>query len=325
MLIRKQRAWQMPEREATEEKWFLSRRDLIASLGCTVAAGFGLNCSDSGDRPDKDFRGNTVDTTFPPARSPYPLKRNARYTIDRPLTDPRIAGSYNNFYEFGSEKANVWKRTANFQIDPWTVEIGGLVHKPKTFSVAELLRIMPAEERIYRLRCVEAWSMAVPWSGFPLHALLKQAEPMSKARFVRFVGFNKAEQAPGIKEQPWYRWPYYEGLRLDEAMNELTMLVTGVYGRPLPKQHGAPIRLIVPWKYGYKSAKAITRIELIEQQPHTFWEDMYPAEYTFESNVDPRVPHPRWSQANERLIGTQETRKTLLHNGYGEFVAGMYG
>ncbi|HEX8153497.1 MAG TPA: protein-methionine-sulfoxide reductase catalytic subunit MsrP, partial [Thermoanaerobaculia bacterium] len=271
------------------------------------------------DSPSRD----DVAKTIPPAAPPYPLPRNPRFTLDRPLTDEIVAATYNNFYELTPRK-DVWRRTADFRTDPWRVEVTGLVAKPFTMSVDELLRAMPLEERLYRHRCVEAWSMAVPWSGFPLARLLARAEPRHDARFVRFVSFSDPAQMPGMKEQPWYPWPYYEGLRIEEAMHELTFVATGIYGHALPKQHGAPIRLVVPWKYGYKSPKAIVRIELTGRQPKTFWNDLAPVEYPFLSNVDPAVPHPRWSQATEKLIGTNDVRRTMAFNGYGDLVRALY-
>jgi len=324
MLLRRKCGWEIPEREATDRALFLSRRSFLASIGGGISGALALSCGRDLSRLQKDARGHTVLDTIPPVRTPYPFARNQRYTIDRDITDETIVGTYNNFYEFARSKDGAWQRTGQFKVEPWTIEVTGLVANPGTFSVDELIRTMPMEERLYRLRCVEAWSIAVPWTGFPLAALLKKVAPLNNARFVRFMSFNDPNQAPGIREQPWYPWPYYEGLRLDEAMNELTMIVTGAYGHALPKQNGAPARLIVPWKYGYKSAKSIVRIELVDRQPHTFWNDEEPAEYSFESNVNPRVPHPRWSQANERILGTDEKRKTMLYNGYGQFVAGLY-
>ena len=312
MPIRIPKPWELPEREATPESFYLSRRRfLAATLALTACA------TDSPSRDD-------VAKTIPSVAPPYPLPRNARFTLDRPLTDELVAATYNNFYELTPRK-DVWRRTANFRVDPWSVEVTGLVAKPFTISVDELLRTLPLEERLYRHRCVEAWSMAVPWSGFPLARLLARAEPRHDARFVRFVSFSDATQQRGIKEQPWYPWPYFEGLRIEEAMHELTFVATGIYGHALPKQHGAPVRLVVPWKYGYKSPKAIVRIELIDRQPKTFWNELAPVEYSFLSNVDPAVPHPRWSQATEKLIGTNDVRRTLAFNGYGEFVQGLYG
>ncbi|HET7434829.1 MAG TPA: protein-methionine-sulfoxide reductase catalytic subunit MsrP, partial [Thermoanaerobaculia bacterium] len=251
--------WQIPEREATPESAYFSRRSFLAALGIGAIAA----CSSRDEEEAK------IAATLPKAAAPYPVKRNARYVLDRPLSNEINAARYNNFYEFTADK-DVWKRTAAFHVEPWTVEVTGLVAKPLKYSLNELLRAMPLEERLYRHRCVEAWAMTVPWSGFPLATLLRLAEPKHEARFVRFVSAQNAAEQPGVRAQPWYPWPYYEGLRIDEAMNELTFAVTGVYGHALPKQHGAPLRIAVPWKYGYKSAKSVVRIELVAEQPHSF-------------------------------------------------------
>ncbi|MEO8217548.1 MAG: protein-methionine-sulfoxide reductase catalytic subunit MsrP [Acidobacteriota bacterium] len=325
MLIRKRPGWEIAEREATDESLALSRRSFLATLGYGALGAMALGCDFrlSGAAADPKLRAE-VAATIPPARPPFPFTRVPRFTLDRSLSDEIVAATYNNFYEFSAEKDQVWQLVDRFKPHPWTVEVGGLVSKPQTFAVEDLMRTMPMEERLYRHRCVEAWGMAVPWTGFPLRALLERVEPLPGAQYVRFLTFNRPEQAPGMKSQPWYRWPYFEGLRLDEAMNELTMLVTGIYGHELPKQHGAPIRVVVPWKYGYKSAKSIVKIELVDRQPPTFWETESPNEFPFESNVNPARPHPRWSQSTERLIGSMETRKTLLYNGYGEYVAHLY-
>ena len=203
-------------------------------------------------------------------------------------------------------------------------EITGLVDKPLTIDAQELIEMFPLEERVYRLRCVEAWAIIVPWTGFPLSKLIEKAAPRPEAKFIRCETFSRPEQA-GMRRLREYPWPYSEGLRMDEAMNLLTMLVCGVYGKPLPKQHGAPVRLIVPWKYGYKSIKSIVKIEFVAEQPKTFWETLAADEYPFESNVNPKVPHPRWSQAVERMIDTGDRVKTQLYNGYGNYVAKLYG
>jgi len=241
---------------------------------------------------------------------------------ERPLTDATVAERYTNFYEFGKGK-DAWKYMDAFRTDPWSVEVTGLVAKPRRWTLEELLRL-PSEERIYRHRCVEAWAMRVPWTGFPLNRLLRAAEPQHPARFVRFTSFSDPTQMPAVAARPWDHWPYTEGLRIDEAMHDLTLLVTGIYGRALPKQHGAPVRIVVPWKYGFKSPKSVVKIELLANQPRTFWNDLAPAEYPFQSNVDPTVPHPRWSQLTERLLGTWEVNRTLPFNGYGDLVRHLY-
>lgn len=263
---------------------------------------------------------NEVAKTIPSLALTAP--RNPRYALDRPLTDEITAASYNNFYEFTSNK-DVWRRTGRFVIDPWSVEVTGLVAKPRVYSLEEILRL-PREERLYRHRCVETWAMAVPWLGFPLSRLLLAASPLSSARYVRFLSVQAPSQMPAMAARPWERWPYSEGLRLDEAMHDLAFVAIGMYGHPLPKQHGAPVRIVVPWKYGYKSPKSVVKIELVAEEPRTFWSDLAPQEYPFESNVNPYVPHPRWSQLTERLLGTTDVRRTKMFNGYDQ-VRALYG
>jgi len=239
------------------------------------------------------------------------------------LTSYKAITNYNNFYEFTTDKEKVADLAEDFQVTPWEVEVSGEVSKPGRFSIDELKRRFPREERIYRLRCVEGWSMVIPWTGFPLASLLKSVEPTAQARFVRFVSVHRPSEMPGQKDG-WYDWPYTEGLRLDEAMNDLALLVTGLYGKELPRQDGAPLRLAVPWKYGFKSIKSIVKIEVTRRQPSTFWTQTAPNEYGFYANVNPNVPHPRWSQATERRIGEFRRRKTLRFNGYEEEVASLY-
>jgi sulfoxide reductase catalytic subunit YedY len=207
---------------------------------------------------------------------------------------------------------------------PWPIQIGGLVEKPLTIDALELVQLFGIEERVYRLRCVEAWAMVVPWTGFSFSKLIEKVAPKPDAKFIRFETFHRPDQTPGVARVPQYPWPYFEGLRLDEALNPLTLAATGIYGKPLPTQHGAPIRLVVPWKYGYKSIKSIVKIEFVDKQPKTFWEILQPNEYPFESNVNPDVPHPRWSQATERMIDTGDRVKTQMFNGYGKYVAALY-
>ena len=231
--------------------------------------------------------------------------------------------NYNNYYEFTTDKGGVASLSQRLTTSPWTVEVYGLVNKPKTYGIEDLLKNFTQEERIYRLRCVEAWSMVIPWTGFTLASLLKQVEPASSARYVRFETAYRPDEMPGLRS-PFYTWPYQEGLRLDEAMNDLTLLATGLYGMPMPNQNGAPVRLVVPWKYGFKSIKAITKIELVAEQPSTLWNNASPNEYGFYSNVNPERSHPRWSQATERRIGEFNRRQTLMFNGYTEQVAHLY-
>lgn len=239
-----------------------------------------------------------------------------------PLNSYEAITNFNNFYEFTVEKEEVAALAKDFKSSPWTVEVGGLVHRPKTFDLDDL-RKFDQETRIYRLRCVEGWSMVIPWLGFPLHRLLKAVEPMSQARYVRFETLYDPEQMPG-QNSNWFNWPYVEGLRMDEAMHDLTLMATGLYGKELLPQNGAPFRLVVPWKYGFKSIKSIVKIDLEEEMPVSLWMDSAPSEYGFYANVNPEVPHPRWSQATERRIGEFGRRETLTFNGYAKEVAQLY-
>lgn len=231
--------------------------------------------------------------------------------------------SYNNFYEFGTDKSSPAKRAASLRTHPWTVSVEGLAKRTKVYGIDELLRLAPLEERIYRMRCVEGWSMVIPWVGFPLNELIRRAEPTGAARYVEFTTLHDPEQMPGQRTSV-LDWPYVEGLRLDEAMHPLTILAVGLYGQQLPNQNGAPIRLVVPWKYGFKSIKSIVKIRFVEKQPISAWMRANPREYGFYSNVNPKVDHPRWSQARERRIGEFFKRDTLPFNGYADQVAGMY-
>jgi sulfoxide reductase catalytic subunit YedY len=252
----------------------------------------------------------------------YPAKRDDKYKLDRPITDEKINGNYNNFYEFGTSK-QISVTAQRLKTRPWTVKIDGLVEKPFEIGIDDLIRKMTLEERTYRHRCVEAWSMAIAWTGFPFAKLVDFAKPLGAAKFVRIETFLDPKMAPG-QHVSWFPWPYIEGFTMAEATNELAFLVTGAYGHPLAKQHGAPLRLAVPWKYGFKSIKSIVCFSFVEKRPKGMWEAIQPAEYGFWANVNPKVPHPRWSQASEELIGLGERRPTLLFNGYGEYVAGIY-
>ena len=311
---------------ATPEEIYLDRRSLLKTLGyagLVASTGPAVACRQA------EAGVAAADVLAPGIIRPevlkrFPAPRNADYNIKQTLTDPLVAGTHNNFYEFRPGSAgDLWRLTKDFVTDPWKIEVAGACHKPGKFDIDDLMSI-DQEERTYRFRCVEAWAMNVPWTGFEFNKLLAKVEPLSTARFVRFTTANRPEQMPGMRQSPQYPWPYFEALRMDEAMNHLTLLATGIYGKPLPRQHGAPFRIIAPWKYGYKSPKSIVKIELLERQPKTFWETLAPREYGFLSNVDPAVPHPRWSQAQERLLGTSRTRSTLVYNGYGEHVAHMY-
>jgi len=250
------------------------------------------------------------------------VKKTTEALSDK-LTAYKDVTTYNNFYEFGTSKEDPAQNAGSLKTRPWTITVEGEVNKPKVFDIEELLKLAPLEERVYRLRCVEAWSMVIPWVGYSLSELLKRAEPTSKAKFVEFVSLEDPEQMPGQKSAT-LDWPYREGLRIDEAMHPLTILAVGLYGEVMPKQNGAPIRLVVPWKYGYKSAKSIVKIRLVEEQPVTSWMKAGPSEYGFYSNVNPAVDHPRWTQAKERRIGEFLKRPTLPFNGYADQVAQLY-
>jgi sulfoxide reductase catalytic subunit YedY len=310
MPIIHRRGWEMPEALATPETVYLDRRRLLQTMGlgaiALAATGLPPRHAVAQDDPTADL---------------YPAARNDRYALDRPETAEDIVTSYNNYYEFGSSK-DVVGPAQDLAIRPWNVTFDGLVEEAKTVDIDTLIRAMPLEERLYRHRCVEAWSMAVPWTGFPLKAMVDYARPQGSAKYVAFTTFQN-DTAPGFG-QFWYPWPYIEGLTMAEATSELAFMVTGVYGKPLPRQNGAPLRLSTPWKYGFKSAKGIVRVTFTEERPVSFWEKLGPSEYGFWANVNPDVPHPRWSQASERVLGTGERVPTLLYNGYGDFVAGLY-
>jgi sulfoxide reductase catalytic subunit YedY len=311
----------LPEAEITPEAKFWDRREFLRRLAL-AATGAALSACNSKESAATEPTG----TNLPPRPSDtlYPATRDDKYQAgDRTLTPAVVAGRYNNFYEFTTDKADVARLASKLTIDPWTIEIGGLVQNPFQIGFEDLVKKFPLEERIYRMRCVEAWSMVVPWVGFPFRKFVEFCQPLSSAKYVRFLSFHRPQEAVGQREDA-YPWPYYEGLRLEEATNELALMTTGIYGKPLPKQHGAPVRLIVPWKYGYKGPKSIVKIEFVREQPRSFWNDLAPNEYSFLSNVDPDVPHPRWSQATERDIGTGLRIPTLKYNGYGEFVQSLY-
>ena len=245
---------------------------------------------------------------------------------ERKITDYKYATTYNNYYEFGTGKSDPHKNSQDFITKPWEITIDGEVEKKITLSVDEIINMFPSEERVYRFRCVEGWSMVIPWLGFPLNKLLNKAQPTSKAKYVKFTSVFDPEQMKG-QRFPILDWPYKEGLRIDEAMHPLTLMVTGLYGKELPNQNGAPLRLIVPWKYGFKSAKAIVNISFVEKMPTSSWMKASPHEYGFYSNVNPNVAHPRWSQATERVIGENVFApriQTLMFNGYGDEVASLY-
>jgi len=309
MHVMRRRGWELPEHTATPEHLFFDRRALLGA-GATLAAAALVS------------GGAHAEEEADPTEALYPVKRNDQYVLDRPITDPKINGAYNNFYEFGSSKL-IAKPAQALKIRPWTIKIDGMVEKPTEIGIDELLKKMPLEERLYRHRCVEAWSMAVPWSGFSMAALVAFAKPLGSARYVRMETFVDSSVAPGQK-QFWYPWPYIEGVTMAEANNELAFMVTGMYGKPVPKQDGAPLRLALPWKYGFKSIKSIVRVSFTDKRPTTFWQTVGSDEYGFWANVNPDVPHPRWSQATERVLGTDQRVPTQKWNGYGEFVAHLY-
>ena len=305
------RGWEIPERLATPEHLFLNRRAFMAATG---AAALSIAAGPAAAQRASDVPEPTADL--------YPAKPNEKFTLDRPVTAEKTNTSYNNFYEFGTSK-NVARGAQQLKLRPWTIKIDGMVEKPVEVGFDDLIRKMPIEERLYRHRCVEAWSMAIPWSGFPLAELVKFAKPLGSAKYLHMQTFLDKTVAPG-QRQSWYPWPYTEGLTIEESMNDLAFLVTGAYGKPVSKVQGAPIRLAVPWKYGFKSVKSITHFTFSDKRPKTYWEALQASEYGFWANVNPQVPHPRWSQATEELIGLGERRPTLLFNGYGEYVAGLY-
>ncbi len=326
----KQRTSVIPSSEITPEHIYLNRRRFIGGLGLVAGSLALAACASVGSQGGASTAAESAAPGVTPTAlsglpgpEAAPSTTGTRDELGDPLTTYQAVTTYNNFYEFGTDKSDPARLARNFRTVPWTVTVGGLVHRPKTFGIEDLVRLFPLEERIYRLRCVEAWSMVIPWLGFPLKKLLSEVEPMSNARYVRFETLYDPDQMPG-QRSPWYKWPYVEGLRLDEAMHDLTLLSLGLYGKQLLPQNGAPIRLVVPWKYGFKSIKSIVRIDLVEEQPSSLWMIAAPHEYGFYANVNPDVPHPRWSQATERRIGEAGRRPTLPFNGYAEQVAGLY-
>ena len=323
MLIKPRRSWEVRESATTPEAVFFNRRSLMKGAGALALAGALASCDSREAKADRDLGPQLgVKPGADPTVKLYPAKRDSAFKLDRAITNEHVAETYNNYYEFGTSK-DIWEAAQALPTRPWEIAIEGEVEKPFRIGADELILKMPLEERLYRHRCVEAWSMAVPWTGFPLKELLKLAKPLSSAKYLEMQTFMLPSVASG-QEQPWYPWPYTEGLTMAEAANDLAFLVTGVYGKPLPKQMGAPLRLAVPWKYGFKSVKAIVRFRFQNSQPRTYWEITGPREYGFWANVNPAVPHPRWSQASERVLGTDERVPTQIFNGYGAEVAGLY-
>ena len=312
MLVKSYPSWAISESEVTPEYIFINRREWLRTFGFF---GLGLASTVSG------FGSFSTDVNA--AISGYPAPRNGVYQIDRELTPKEVATTYTNFYEFGSSK-NIWRRAQKLATDPWMITIDGLVETEMQLDAGDLItKIGGLEERLYRHRCVESWAMAVPWTGVPLASLVKFAKPNVDAKYLRMETFLDPEVAPGQK-QNWYPWPYVEGLTLAEATNELTFLATGIYGKQMPEQNGAPIRLVAPWKYGFKSVKSISRFTFTDKQPVSFWEQLNNREYGFWANVNPNVPHPRWSQKTERLLGSNKIVPTQMFNGYAQQVAGLY-
>ena len=312
MLIRRKRGWEIAENRMTPEGAYLNRRELVRAMG--LGAGLGaaaLALAGAALAQDKD-----------PSAGLYPAKRNDRYGVPTPMTAERQATTYNNFYEFGTDKS-IWRDAQKLEVRPWTIKISGMVEKPFEIGIDDLLARVQLEERVYRHRCVETWSMIVPWTGFPVRSLVELAKPLGSAKYV----VMKTLQKPSVmfeQKDTLYPWPYTEGLAMDEAMNDLAFIATGIYGKPMPKQNGAPLRLAVPWKYGFKSVKSIVKLEFTDKRPTSFWEAAQASEYGFWANVNPNVPHPRWSQEFERVLGTNERVPTKLFNGYGELVADLY-
>ena len=316
MLLRSRKPWDVIDYRTTDENVYLNRRSLLRAMGI---AGVGLASA------------SVVDGSFAPLVSSaraasitgFPATRNPAFTLDRPVTVEEEAITYTNFYEFGSSK-NIWRKARKLVTDPWIFTIEGLVDNPLQLDASELIaRTGPQEERLYRHRCVEAWAMAVPWTGVPMSRLVKLVQPKAEAKYVRLETFFDPSVAIG-QRQSWYPWPYVEGMTIDEAMNEMAFIGTGLYGRAMEKQNGAPLRIVLPWKYGFKSIKSIVKMTFTDQRPVSFWEKLAANEYGFWANVNPDVDHPRWSQATERMLGTGKRFATQLYNGYGEQVAYLY-
>ena len=317
MLIGRKRGWEIAERHVTPEHLVLGRRALVAGA---AAAGLVGMAAPAHAQFSRLFGG----TPAAPAKPLTPLSapRNEHYKPDRALTDEAQATTYNNYYEFGLSKS-VSGAAQALVVDPWSIEFTGMVGKPRKMAIEDILKQVSLEERIYRHRCVETWAMTVPWTGFPLSKLVALAEPKASAKYVVFTTLADQKTMPGLGQR-FYPWPYTEGVTIEEAANELAFVSVGMYGKTLPPQNGAPLRITLPWKYGFKSAKSIVKIELTDKRPTSFWEGLQDSEYGFWANVNPAVPHPRWSQATETLLGNDQRVPTQIWNGYGEFVAQLY-
>ncbi|MEZ5648130.1 MAG: protein-methionine-sulfoxide reductase catalytic subunit MsrP [Alphaproteobacteria bacterium] len=317
MLIKRVRGWELKENTVTPEHIFADRRRLVKALaaGPILAGGFSSLVTKTSAKAASNDERAVWDSL-------YPVKRNPTYKIDRQETPESVATTYNNFYEFGSHK-EISAAAQKMKVYPWTVKIDGLVEKAMTVDFDALVKKMPLEERVYRHRCVEAWSIRIPYSGFPLKALVDYAKPLGAAKYLVMTTVADGASMPGLREF-WYPWPYTDGLTLAEATNELAFIATGLYGKPIGKQNGAPLRLAVPWKYGFKHVKSIVAFTFTDKQPVSFWENLAKNEYGFWANINPNVPHPRWSQETERDLATNTRIPTQLYNGYGEFVAALY-
>ncbi len=316
----KKKPWIVRDRDITPESAWLDRRSALKAMAAAGLLPAYLG-QDPGPRPGS----GSNDMLFKAPEGTYPAEHNENYKVEeRELTSEEAATHYNNFYEFSLNKQAVANLVGKFKTEPWKVEIAGLVEKPGTADLEDFFKNLSSEERIYRFRCVEAWAMTVPWTGFPMKQFLEWVKPKPEAKYVRMVTFHRPHEAPNQTPAAGYPWPYYEALTIEEAANEMSMLVHGLYGKELPRQNGAPLRLIVPWKYGLKNIKSIVRFEFTADRPPALWNDVAGHEYSWHSNVEPDVPHPRWSQASERLIPDGERVLTKLYNGYADQVAHLY-
>jgi sulfoxide reductase catalytic subunit YedY len=310
----------IPSSQITPEHLYLSRREFLKGMGLLGAsAAFLAACSSS---PTAPITTATNPSPVQPIEPTVGATAEPTTEVTEELTPYEAVTNYNNYYEFTINKEGVARLARDFRTSPWEIQVGGMVANPRTFDIDDLLKFTQ-QERIYRLRCVEGWSMVIPWMGFPLSELLNVVEPTGDAKYVRFETLYDPAQMPGQNNRG-YQWPYVEGLRLDEAMNDLSILATGLYGKPLLPQNGAPVRLVVPWKYGFKSIKSIVKIDLVSEMPVSLWMAAAPHEYGFYANVNPEVNHPRWSQSSERRIGDFSRQPTLMFNGYEEQVAHLY-
>jgi methionine sulfoxide reductase catalytic subunit len=327
MLVRTKRSWELPECIASPEALVMNRRGLFKVAGVVAAAGALAGC-DRGtvaQNPADAAKTAAAADAPDPSASLYPLKPNEAFkVVDREITPETIVTAYNNYYEFGVEKDDPVRNAHLLPVRPWEISFEGMVDMPFKTDFDTLLKAMPLEERVYRHRCVETWAFVAPWSGFAMKALIDFAKPMSGAKYVVMKSWMNTEVSPA-QNQVWVPWPYTEGLSIAEATNDLAFMVTGAYGKPLAKQNGSPLRLATPWKYGFKSTKGIQRFIFTNERPKTYWMALGPSEYGFWANVNPQVPHPRWSQASEEILGTGQRVPTQLYNGYGEQVASLYG